>query len=232
MDVGEENTSKAAKSSFKIAKKHLAKAIELDPHSLIYVQYTVSLLLHKERFAQCRTIIQQYCIQNPNDPSGLRLYTLLLNQHFPDDEEEFQNCLIRLMELDPVSDLGFKELFTLYKTEALPAQTTAEMIARRLEYLPNDILLWKKLWKVLKRDPSRPSLTRTRFWRHRKPWWATHFFSAEGIPGCDNGELLLRRRLCAQYILGEESQYCSEATKQLQRLGVPHDGGCEGLTEE
>lgn len=89
MDVGEDTTSKAAKGSFKVAKKHLAKAIELDPNSLIYVQYAVSvctsssgylpvidalfqLLLHKERPAQGRGILERYCKHNPADPGGLR----------------------------------------------------------------------------------------------------------------------------------------------------------------
>ena len=35
--------ARAVKSKFKLAKKHLAKAIALDPHSFIYIQYTVSV---------------------------------------------------------------------------------------------------------------------------------------------------------------------------------------------
>jgi len=35
--------ARAVKSKFKLAKKHLAKAIALDPHSFIYIQYAVSV---------------------------------------------------------------------------------------------------------------------------------------------------------------------------------------------
>jgi len=50
------------------------------------------------------------------------------------------------------------------------------MIGRRLEFMPENVWLWKKLWKLLKAQPIE-AVQQSNFWQERMAWWPSHFFN-------------------------------------------------------
>jgi len=93
------------------------------------------------------------------------------------------------------------------------------MVARRLEFMPDNVWLWKKLWKLLKNQPAAVVQQRA-FWQERLVWWPAHFFSTDVIPPDDS--LLLWRCLASIYLLGDGNPFLQHFSPHLQSEGCTH----------
>ncbi|KAL6077123.1 hypothetical protein QOT17_002429 [Balamuthia mandrillaris] len=132
---------------FQDAKRLLTAAIAIKSEPA-YVYYLTSILLSDNDTEACRTLLEQHCKQNSNDPSAFCYLAMFLREFCASDVVAVSECLTRLLVLDPFSDVAFNTFLEIYLQGLLPSDNMIELVANRIEYRPDDWRLWHYLYKA------------------------------------------------------------------------------------
>lgn len=149
--------STEAQKFFKYACESLGRAVELEPGRFEWTNYYASLLFWDGNITRSVSILEKFCsreAQNGNHYLNalrtlIRVYKMSEPQTREEDEKR-ERLLIRLCELDPLSESGFENLARRWaRNQVRNRDAVIALAKRRVEIMPEQCETWDFLLEVL-----------------------------------------------------------------------------------